>query len=105
MLEAQYYEHEEPNTLLTSGGLGTMGYSLPASIGASFTTQNKDIWVIDVGQAVTNQHPNAEEFLIRDVTRLVEWINRKGFEINLTDCLVRVLDEPVPKLKPLPGGD
>ena len=46
MLEAQYYEHEEPNTLLTSGGLGTMGYSLPASIGASFTTQNKDIWVI-----------------------------------------------------------
>ena len=46
MLEAQYYDHEEPNTLLTSGGLGTMGYSLPASIGASFTTQNKDIWVI-----------------------------------------------------------
>lgn len=46
MLEAQYYDHEEPNTLLTSGGLGTMGYSLPAAIGASFTRQNKDIWVI-----------------------------------------------------------
>ena len=46
MLEAQYYEHEEPNTLLTSGGLGTMGYSLPAAIGASFSRQNKDIWVI-----------------------------------------------------------
>ena len=67
--------------------------------------KNEDIWVIDVGQAVTNQHPNAEEFLIRDVTRLVEWINRRGFEINITDSLVRVLDEPVPKLKPLPGGD
>ena len=29
MLEAQYYDHDEPNTLLTSGGLGTMGFSLP----------------------------------------------------------------------------
>jgi len=46
MLEAQYYDHEEPNTLLTSGGLGTMGFSLPAAIGASFSRQNKDIWVI-----------------------------------------------------------
>ena len=46
MLEAQYYDHEEPNTHLTSGGLGTMGYSLPAAIGASFSRQNKDIFVI-----------------------------------------------------------
>jgi len=46
MLEAQYYDHDEPNTLLTSGGLGTMGFSLPAAIGASFAKKNKDIWVI-----------------------------------------------------------
>ena len=46
MLEAQYYKHDEPNTLLTSGGLGTMGFSLPAAIGASFYDRNKDIWVI-----------------------------------------------------------
>ena len=46
MLEAQYYKHDEPNTLLTSGGLGTMGFSLPAAIGASFYNRNKDIWVI-----------------------------------------------------------
>ena len=46
MLEAQYYNHEEPNTLLTSGGLGTMGFSLPAAIGASFSRKDKDIWVI-----------------------------------------------------------
>ena len=46
MLEAQYYKHDEPNTLLTSGGLGTMGFSLPAAIGASFSNRNKDIWVI-----------------------------------------------------------
>jgi acetolactate synthase-1/2/3 large subunit len=46
MLEAQYYEHEDPHTLLTSGGLGTMGYSLPAAIGASFHTTDREIWVI-----------------------------------------------------------
>jgi acetolactate synthase-1/2/3 large subunit len=46
MLEAQYYEHEEPNTLLTSGGLGTMGFSLPAAIGASFHVKDREVWVI-----------------------------------------------------------
>jgi acetolactate synthase-1/2/3 large subunit len=46
MLEAQYYDHNEPNTLLTSGGLGTMGFSLPAAIGASFARKEKEIWVI-----------------------------------------------------------
>ena len=46
MLEAQYFHLEEPNTLLTSGGLGTMGFSLPAAIGASFSRKDKEIWVI-----------------------------------------------------------
>ena len=34
MWEAQYYKHEEPRSLITSGGLGTMGFALPAAIGA-----------------------------------------------------------------------
>jgi len=46
MLEAQYYEHEDPYTLLTSGGLGTMGFSLPAAIGASFHEKDREVWVI-----------------------------------------------------------
>ncbi|MFH1852562.1 MAG: biosynthetic-type acetolactate synthase large subunit [Candidatus Neomarinimicrobiota bacterium] len=46
MLEAQYYRHEQPRTLLTSGGLGTMGFSLPAAIGASFHEREREIWVI-----------------------------------------------------------
>jgi len=46
MLEAQYYKHNEPRTLLTSGGLGTMGFSLPAAIGASFHEKDRGIWVI-----------------------------------------------------------
>lgn len=46
MLEAQYYHHDEPRTLLTSGGLGTMGFSLPAAIGASFHEKEREIWVV-----------------------------------------------------------
>lgn len=46
MLEAQYYSHEQPHTLITSGGLGTMGFALPAAIGASFALKDREIWVI-----------------------------------------------------------
>ena len=46
MLEAQYYDHNDPRTLLTSGGLGTMGFGLPAGIGASFYEKEREIWII-----------------------------------------------------------
>jgi acetolactate synthase-1/2/3 large subunit len=46
MLESQYYAHNDPYTLSTSGGLGTMGFSLPAAIGASFHIKDREIWVI-----------------------------------------------------------
>jgi len=47
MLECQYYDHENPHTLLTSGGLGTMGFSLPAAIGARFgVPKEQELWVI-----------------------------------------------------------
>lgn len=46
MWEAQYYHHEEPSSLVTSGGLGTMGFGLPAAIGARFARPDDNIWVI-----------------------------------------------------------
>lgn len=46
MLEAQYYDHNDPRTLLTSGGLGTMGFGLPAGIGASFYEKEREVWII-----------------------------------------------------------
>ncbi|HEY1649283.1 MAG TPA: biosynthetic-type acetolactate synthase large subunit [Terracidiphilus sp.] len=46
MWEAQYFHHEHPRTLITSGGLGTMGFALPAAIGAKFACPQKEVWVI-----------------------------------------------------------
>jgi acetolactate synthase I/II/III large subunit len=46
MWEAQYFHHEKPRSLITSGGLGTMGFALPAAIGAKFACPDKDVWVV-----------------------------------------------------------
>lgn len=46
MLEAQYYPHQRPATLITSGGLGTMGFGFPAAIGAKFGQPDEEVWAI-----------------------------------------------------------
>src|ERR1051326_8374461 len=46
MWEAQYYHHDQPRSLITSGGLGTMGFALPAAIGAKFARPEAEVWVI-----------------------------------------------------------
>ncbi len=47
MWAAQYYRFEQPNRLMTSGGLGTMGYGLPAALGVQVA--HPDALVIDIG--------------------------------------------------------
>jgi acetolactate synthase-1/2/3 large subunit len=46
MWEAQYYRHETPRSLITSGGLGTMGFALPAAIGAKMARPDAEVWAI-----------------------------------------------------------
>ena len=46
MWEAQYYKHDHPRKLITSGGLGTMGFALPAAIGAKLARPSEEVWVI-----------------------------------------------------------
>jgi len=43
MFTALYYGFDQPRTMLSSGGLGTMGYGLPASIGAAFGCPDKTV--------------------------------------------------------------
>jgi acetolactate synthase-1/2/3 large subunit len=46
MWEAQYYKHERPRSLITSGGLGTMGFALPAAIGAKVAKPASEVWAV-----------------------------------------------------------
>ena len=46
MWEAQYFPHTKRRSLLTSGGLGTMGYALPAAIGAQIGRPEEETWVV-----------------------------------------------------------
>ena len=48
--------------------------------------------VIDVGQAVVQSHPKSQEFLVRDVTRLVEWAKKSGLNIELAEAMYDVLE-------------
>lgn len=47
MWAAQFVQYEKPRTWLNSGGLGTMGYSIPAAMGAKAAAPDTEIWAID----------------------------------------------------------
>lgn len=47
MWAAQFVKYENPKTWLNSGGLGTMGYSIPAAMGAKFARPEAEVWAID----------------------------------------------------------
>ncbi len=57
MWAAQYYTFDRPNTLITSGGLGTMGFELPAAMGAAVGRPDDAVWCIagDGGFQMTMQ--------------------------------------------------
>lgn len=44
MMTARYYEFKRPNSFITSGGLGTMGYALPAAFGAKVGDPLRDVY-------------------------------------------------------------
>jgi acetolactate synthase-1/2/3 large subunit len=46
MWAAQYFKRELPYSMITSGGLGTMGFGLPAAIGAKVARPDAEVWVI-----------------------------------------------------------
>jgi acetolactate synthase-1/2/3 large subunit len=46
MWEAQYYHHDAERSLITSGGAGTMGFALPAGIGAKIARPEAEVWVV-----------------------------------------------------------
>jgi acetolactate synthase-1/2/3 large subunit len=47
MWASQYWRFEEPNTWVNSGGLGTMGFAVPAAIGAKVGRPDAMVWAVD----------------------------------------------------------
>ncbi|GAA4413860.1 acetolactate synthase large subunit [Fodinibacter luteus] len=47
MWAAQFVQYERPNAWLNSGGLGTMGYAVPAAMGAQVGEPGRTVWAID----------------------------------------------------------
>ncbi|NKY84693.1 acetolactate synthase large subunit [Nocardia veterana] len=47
MWAAQFVKYEKPRTWLNSGGLGTMGYAVPAAMGAKMGAPDKEVWAVD----------------------------------------------------------
>jgi acetolactate synthase-1/2/3 large subunit len=47
MFASQYISYEQPYTWLNSGGLGTMGYAVPAAMGAKVGRPDATVWAID----------------------------------------------------------
>jgi acetolactate synthase-1/2/3 large subunit len=47
MWAAQFIQYEYPGTWINSGGLGTMGFAVPAAMGAKFGRPDKQVWAID----------------------------------------------------------
>ena len=73
MLAAQYFKFSKPRTLLTSGGLGTMGYGLGAAIGAQ--TANRDKQVINIaGDGCFRMNMNEIATAAREKLPLIEII-------------------------------
>lgn len=47
MWAAQFIKYERPNSFLNSGGAGTMGYGVPAAMGAKVANPDRTVWAID----------------------------------------------------------
>jgi RIO kinase 1 len=66
---------------------------------------DEEAWVIDVGQGVVESHPKAQEFLVRDVTRLVEWAQKEGLDLTLAEAMYDVLNMDLSNVEQQPVSD
>ena len=73
MWAAQYYKYSRPRQLLTSGGLGTMGYGLGAAIGASVANPGKHVINI-AGDGCFRMNMNEIATAVREKLPLIEVI-------------------------------
>ena len=78
MWEAQYFTHEKPGQLITSGGLGTMGFGVPAAIGAKLGKPDELVWAI-VGDGGFQQTLQELATIMQDNVHVKIGIINNGF--------------------------
>ena len=78
MWAAHYISYEKPNTWLNSGGLGTMGYSVPAAMGAKVGMPGSTVWAIDGDGCFQMTNQELATCAINDIPIKVAIINNES---------------------------
>ncbi|MGZ5398899.1 MAG: acetolactate synthase large subunit [Nocardioides sp.] len=78
MWAAQFVEYEKPNTWINSGGLGTMGYAVPAAMGAKVGVPDTTVWAIDGDGCFQMTNQELATCAINDIPIKVAIINNES---------------------------
>ena len=78
MWAAQFIEYERPNAWLNSGGLGTMGYAVPAAMGAKVGSPERTVWAIDGDGCFQMTNQELATCVINDIPIKVAIINNSS---------------------------
>ncbi len=78
MWSAQFIKYERPNAWLNSGGAGTMGYSVPAAMGAKVAQPDRVVWAIDGDGCFQMTNQELATCVINDIPIKVAIINNSS---------------------------
>ncbi|MCP2267346.1 acetolactate synthase large subunit [Promicromonospora thailandica] len=78
MWAAQFISYEHPNTWINSGGLGTMGYSIPAAMGAKVGQPDRTVWAVDGDGCFQMTNQELATCTINDIPIKVALINNSS---------------------------
>ncbi|MEU4016019.1 acetolactate synthase large subunit [Microbacterium sp. NPDC028030] len=78
MWAAQFIKYERPNAWLNSGGAGTMGYSVPAAMGAKVAEPERPVWAIDGDGCFQMTNQELATCTINDIPIKVAIINNSS---------------------------
>ena len=78
MWAAQFVNYERPNTWINSGGLGTMGYAVPAAMGAKVGMPDSTVWAIDGDGCFQMTNQELATCAINDIPIKVAIINNES---------------------------
>ena len=78
MWAAQFIKYERPNAWLNSGGLGTMGYAIPAAMGAKVGQPDREVWAVDGDGSFQMTNQELATCVLNDIPIKVALINNSS---------------------------